>query len=88
MIDYVASILNSNFNENDKFDDNKPCVGVLVDRLKSLKPQNTWKPSDEQVKALEFVIKSLDNMLRAIGHIDNVTKPRLEEILAALKKLK
>ena len=57
MIDYVASILYSNFNENEKFDNNKPCVGALVDWLKSLKdrvqPQNTWKPSDDQLEALE-----------------------------------
>ena len=54
MIDYVASILNSNFNENDKFDDNKPCVGALVDRLKSLRPQNKWKPSDMELEVLRL----------------------------------
>lgn len=43
MIDYVASILNSNFNENDKFDDNKPCVGALVDRLKCIKDRIQFK---------------------------------------------
>ena len=46
MINYVASILYSNFNENEKFDNNKPCVGALVDWLKSLKERYTWKPSD------------------------------------------
>ena len=63
MIDYVASILYSNFNENEKFDNNKPCVGALVDRLKSLKervlPQNTWKPTDKQVMALRWVLNHI-----------------------------
>ena len=57
-------------------------------KKKNAMPQAQWKPSDEQMKALEFVVKSLDNMLKAIGHIDNITKPRLEEILKALKKLR
>lgn len=57
----------------------------LKDRLQH---QPTWKPSNEQMKALEFVIESLDNMFQAIGHIDNVTKPRLKEILITLKKLR
>lgn len=29
----------------------------LVERLKSLKPQNTWKPSDEQMKFLQKCIE-------------------------------
>lgn len=62
------------------------------DWLKSLKErvlhQNTWKPSDEQMAALKFVIESLDNMFTAIGYMDNYTKPHLEEILEALKKLR
>ena len=56
--------------------------------LKSLKNRYTWKPRDEQIKVLEFVIELIDNMLQAIGHIDNCTKPRLKEILVALKKLR
>jgi hypothetical protein len=40
------------------------------------------------MKALEFVIESLDNMQQAIGYIDNVTKPRLKELLEQLKKLR
>lgn len=59
-----------------------------IDWLKSLKKRYTWKPSNEQIKVLEFVIELIDNMLQAIGHIDNVTKPRLKEILVALKKLR
>lgn len=59
-----------------------------INWLKSLKERYTWKPSEEQIKTLEFVIESIDNMLRAIGHIDNVTKPQLKEVLAALKKLR
>lgn len=43
MIDYIASILNSNFNENDKFDDNKPCIGALIDMLKSFKDRIQFK---------------------------------------------
>jgi hypothetical protein len=50
-----------------------------LEAIKSLQEVN---PS-----ALEFVIESLDNMFTAIGYMDNYTKPHLEEILGALKKL-
>ncbi len=63
-------------------------LDACINWLKSLRPQNTWKPSDEQIKTLEFVVESIDNMLRAIGQIDNVTKPRLKEILVTLKELR
>ena len=51
-----------------------------VDWLKSLKPQNTWKPSDEQMIILQ----------EAIGIVGQLT-PRgecLKELVEQLKKLK
>jgi hypothetical protein len=63
-------------------------LSLYASWLKSIRPQNTWKPSGEQMAALKFVIESLDNMFTAIGYMDNYTKPHLEEILEALKKLR
>ena len=63
-------------------------LGEWMDKWLNHNPQNTWKPSDEQIQALEFVVKSLDNMFTANGYMDNYTKSRLEEILEALNKLR
>ena len=41
-----------------------------------IRPQNTWKPSDEQLVALEDVIEN------------NIYHPLLEELLEQLKKLR
>lgn len=60
----------------------------LYNWLKLLKERYAWKPSNEQIEALNFTIKSLDNMFTATWYMDNYTKLRLEEILEALKKLK
>lgn len=52
--------------------------------LKSLKdrvqPQNTWKPSDEQIKGIECAIKTLQHQL-------NVKDKRLNSLYNDLKKL-
>ena len=57
-IDYVSSVLTDNFNENDTFDDEHPCIGVIVDKLKSLCPQKQWKPSEEQMKQLQYACEN------------------------------
>lgn len=85
-------LCNDKYGHQDIVSDLKRDCRKKWDWLESLKnrvaPQNHWKPSEEQIKALEFVIESLDKMQQAIGHIDNVSKPRLKEVLAALKKLR
>lgn len=53
----------------------------LENRLKSLRPQSHWKPSEEQMEAMEFVIKDY----REDGCI--ATANYLQEILEQIKKL-
>ena len=54
--------------------------------LKSLKPQNRWKPSDKQIKALEHFVRSIGESGYASPY-DNSTK-LLYSLLEQLKKLK
>jgi hypothetical protein len=35
-----------------------PSLAASIERLKSLRPQNRWKPSDEQMKALLWIIEN------------------------------
>jgi len=58
LINYVCSVLTDNFNENDKFDDKHPCIGAIVDKLKSLSPKAHWKPTERQMIALDNAIHS------------------------------
>lgn len=59
-----------------------------AERLKSLRHQNRWKPSEKQIKDLESVINDLDRMHNAVSYIDNHTKKNLIKILEQLKKLR
>ena len=54
---------------------------ILLDWLKSLKPQNTWKPSDEQLEA----VKRASNGSRAIAGNDYLI---MDSLYNDLKKLK
>ena len=62
----------------------------LIDWLKSLKgrvqPQNLWKPSDEQIKALEYFIRGIGES----GHVSpyNANLKLVHSLLNNLKKLK
>ena len=71
------------------------CIGILgkcymgelptkveeeLNWLKSLRPQTTWKPSDEQIKGIECAIKTLRHQL-------NVGDKRLNSLYDNLKKL-
>ena len=49
--------------------------------LKSLRPQNTWKPSDEQINALDFFIDCI------VPDEFNYKKQTLKDLLEQLKKL-
>lgn len=68
----VISFVNSNPAEDPFYD-----KGCLKDWLKSLKERYTWKPSDEQMRALDGVISSRD-----------VKYNVLSELWKDLKKLK
>ena len=54
--------------------------------LKSLKPRNTWNPSDEQMEALEHFVRSIGESGYASPH-ENNTK-LLYSLLEQLKKLR
>ena len=58
----------------------------LTDWLKSFKPQNTWKPSGEQMEAFEHFVRSVGESGYASPY-DNNTK-LLYSLLKQLKKLK
>ena len=55
-----------------------------VDWLKSLRPQNTWRPSDEQIKVLEFFIPYVTKCSIVLEK----SKGTLLSLLSDLKKLK
>ena len=61
-------------------------VEQLKTWLKSLRPQNTWNPSDEQIKAFEHFVKSIGESGYASPY-ENNTK-LLYSLLEQLKKLK
>lgn len=58
----------------------------FINRLKSLRPQNTWEPSKEQLEALEHFVRSLGESGYASPY-ENNTK-LLYSLLEQLKKLK
>ena len=68
----------------------KSCIGVpieiMIDWLKTLRTQNTWKPSDKQREALEHFVRSIEESGYASPY-DNNTK-LLYSLLSDLKKLK
>jgi hypothetical protein len=55
-----------------------------IDWLKSLRPQNTWKPSDEQIKVLEFFIPYVTECSVVLQK----SKDTLSSLLSDLKKLR
>ena len=55
-------------------------------RLKSLRPQSHWKPSNEEVEALEKALKYF-HMSKAHGETIDGLKELLEQLLEQLKKL-
>lgn len=56
----------------------------LQDWLKSLRPQTTWKPSEEQMKVLEFFIPYVTEC----NIVLQKSKDTLLSLLSDLKKLK
>jgi hypothetical protein len=55
-----------------------------INWLKSLRPQNTWRPSDEQIKVLEFFIPYVTKCSIVLEK----SKGTLLSLLSDLKKLK
>ena len=72
---------------NDRIGNNRD---EYVDWLKSIKervqPQNLWKPSDEQIKALEYFIRGIGES----GHVSpyDANLKLVHSLLNNLKKLK
>jgi predicted nucleic acid-binding protein len=69
-----------NYHNNIKDEHLFATSGWCLGWLKSLRPQNTWKPSDEQIEILDMVLtnESMD---------DNIARI-LRELREQLKKLK
>lgn len=65
--------------KNNNFPDVK--LSLVKEWLKSLRPQNQWKPSEEQINGIECAIKTLQYQL-------NVGDKRLNSLYEQLKKLK
>jgi hypothetical protein len=60
---------------------NKKDITKAVDWLKSLRPQSQWKPSDEQMEAL-------DNAIAICSERDYEIECRLDNLRQDLKKLR
>ena len=56
-IDLACSILYSNFNENENFDKNQMCIGEIIDKLKSLRPQKQQEWSKEDIDMIDWLIR-------------------------------
>lgn len=63
------------------FYEDEDTVKWCCDWLKSLKPQNRWKPSDEQIEALDFAIDCI------VWEEFCVKRKVLKELLEQLRKL-
>lgn len=57
-------------------------LDACINWLKSLKPQNRWKPSDEQIEALDFAADCI------VPTEFSIKRKVLKELLEQLKKLK
>ena len=69
---------------SDKNDEKSQSIYKACDWLKSLRPQNRWKPSDEQMKALDIAIRCGIHL----GIWEEEVLKSLKEQLFKLKKLK
>jgi len=65
---------------------NKKDITKAVDWLKSLRPQNRWKPSDEQIKALNYVVNLMASSERPTEN--DLYYNILKSLRQQLKKLK
>ena len=72
-----------------------PVVKEVISKLKSLRPQNTWKPSDEQIEVLreavdaEIVeVEDNNNSIYAYTHLEICTDEDLSKICKAGDKAK
>jgi hypothetical protein len=78
--DYINDLIKY-FSQNERLKNTKEDIVIW---LKSLRPQNTWKPSDEQIKAIRLA--------RAFVTDDFSENPTLSDVLVELeeqlKKLK
>jgi hypothetical protein len=61
-------------------------VNVVIDWLKSLKDRYAWKPSDEQIEAFEYYVRSIGESGHASPYENNIKL--LYSLLEDLKKLK
>lgn len=74
----LDDVRNDKYGHSEIVSDLKEMYRERIDWLKSLRPQNTWKPSDEQIKAIRLA--------RSFVTDDFGDNPTLSEILMELEK--
>ena len=77
--DFMYDTLSNLTELKDRYGEGYGNVGKCIGWLKSLRPQNTWKPSEEQMMALMWVRQNIPYCLE---------KEVLSEMYEQLKKLK
>ena len=76
--DYINDLIRY-FSQNERLKNTKEDIVIW---LKSLRPQNRWKPSDEQIRTLDFAIDC------TVYPEFNIHRSVLKELLEQLKKLR
>ena len=75
--DELERIRNDKYGHSEIISDLKESCRERINWLESLRPQNRWKPSDEQMKALN----------EALCHVDDDTAIQISMLIGKLKKL-
>ena len=78
----LERIRNDKYGHSEIISDLKESCRERINWLKSIRPQTTWKPSDEQIKALDFAIDC------TVYPEFNIQRSVLKELLKQLKKLR
>lgn len=84
--DIMYNIISNLTELKDRYGEEYGKVGKCIDWLKSLRPQNTWRPSDEQMKAFENFVRGIWESCYDSPYENNAKL--LYSLLEQLKKLK
>ena len=84
--DELERIRNDKYGHSEIISDLKESCRERIKWLKSIRPQNTWKPSEEQMDALQYVYRNLNPPLS--DKLGGNSLKTLELMYQDLKKLK